>query len=500
VTWEVPRAYLHDLRHSLGAPMVVAIAALVTLAGTVTFVAVQSDANPFPVEGSGIYYYEGGAYHVTAWAYDAGGDPVAGLSADIEEYTIGAPTSSSGPYPATTNGAGELSVVIPVAEGPSVVIEFDYLSLDLPPSVFPFWEGAFAQGTMVPLGNLTPGTAGGFNALTSVGANFFSARAQVMAFAAGSNGSAPVGFRLEACSGAELPGTFPGNCTGWPTQELGSLTGEWTHASLPIFPANATFVIVQLVNATDAIVATLDLVPAPASGGGSVVQSSINPGVYAVSDAASTLTFLVAAVALVSSYWTYARPRLSGTVEPVLARPVTRGGLLLDRYAAVAIAVVAAAAVEVLLLDVFAARTFGDPLPPGDVLPLIAAAVVGGLGFAGLIFATAHAVRTPEAVLAVGIVLLAGSLLWSSIVLGILVYAHPAYPGWELSLLLVRSQLLLPTQIPVLAAEWLTGTSALGEPIGASLGGVGVAEAAGVAAAWVVVPLAVAYRRAVTRD
>jgi ABC-type transport system involved in multi-copper enzyme maturation permease subunit len=484
-------AYLRDLRHSLGARTTIAVALLLAIAGAATFTNVQESGNPFPVEASALYYYESGAYHLSVWTYDAGGNPLSDVRADVGGYTLGPTNSSIGPFPVSTDRDGELSVAIPGPDGPGVNLTFYFLSLGNFPSLTPDWYGFLQAGAYLTLGNLTPGMVYGVNMLRDVGANFYSSAAQVMAFEEGTNGSLPTAYHLEVCWTWRLPYPFPpGNCTGLPTQNLGPLTGVWTHFQLPSFPANATFAVTQLVNSTGGIVATLGLQLFPTGVGGAQAGAG-PPGTSILSIFGPEESFFLALVGLLGSYWIYAGPRLSGTVEPVLARPVTRRGLLLERFAAVAILVSLAALVNTLLLDGIASRLLGEPLPASLVGPLIAAGIAAGLGLAALIFVASHVVRSPGTTIAVGFLLVVVSLFWTGLVSSVLPTLRPGLTPLEQNLIVIRSQYLLPTQFPEFAAE--PGNEM-------ALGGLGVGEVALVATAWITIPLTVAYHRAVTRD
>jgi ABC-type transport system involved in multi-copper enzyme maturation permease subunit len=496
----IPAAYLHDLRHTLGSRTSLAVVVILAFAGVATLANVQSSASYFPVGASALYYYGNGAYHLSVWAYDAGGNPLPGVRAEVYEWTGGSVNRTTGPISMSTNGAGELSIVtIPVPNASGVKVAFYYLALADLPSVTPSWQG-FLNGYILNLSNATPGKIYGVNLLVLAGTTFYSSETQAMVFEEGANGSRPSGYRLEDCWGTANQSFLEyGNCTGLPTQSLGPLSGVWTHFRLSSFPANTTYVVVQLVNSTGTIIASSFVNTVRAEQGGAQVVNNA-PGTSVLSEFGLEEDFFLALVGLLGSYWIYAGPRLSGTVEPVLARPVTRRGLLLERFAAVTVLASVAAAVDTLVLDGIAGHILGEPLPLSFFAPLILTGIVAGLGIAALTFVTAHVVGSPGTVIAVGFLLVVVSLFWPYLVSGLLFTLHPGGTPVEQGLFIVRSQFLLPTQFPALATEALSGMSWSGYPLGASLGGLGVGEAALIAVAWLAVPLAEAYGAAVTRD
>ncbi|MGD0588853.1 MAG: ABC transporter permease [Thermoplasmata archaeon] len=501
----IPFTYRHDVRHSLTSGAIIAVVALSLLAGAASLVTVEGATPYYSIMGSGLYYYDDGAYHLLVWVYDAGGAPVSGVVAEFTEMTGGSENTTSGPYTVTSNSQGEMSLVIPIADQNWANLTVNSLHLASARSVTVLWGGFFGgpPGYLpsLYLGYLSPGVVDDLDTIVAAGTSYYSAQTQVMVFAAGPNGSSPTGLRLESCSTPQAYFPFGGqdSCAGLPTQELGPITGFWTHFPLPEYPLNATTVFVQVVNESGGIVQALDLRPTGTTGNESSVVNNA-PGAPILNDFATEESFFLPSMAIVAAYWVYARPRLSGTVEPVLAGPVTRRGVLLARYASVAAVLTVATGVEVLVLDASVTGILGEPLPVGFLAPLFGGLLVAALGSAGLIFLTAHLVRSSGAVLGVGVVPIVLGFFWSSIVLGLLIVNNPSYNAASATSLLLPSQLFFPPQFPGLTVSLLIGQSTFGTPLAASPGGVGFALEAAIGIAWVVVPFFVTYRLATTQD
>ena len=257
----ISRAYRHEIRHTFTSRATIAIAILTALAGISVFVNVDSVTNSFPIGGSAVFYYANGAYHVSGWAFDAGGARVSGVVAQFTETTFGNVTTTAGPYSTRTDGQGEFSLTVPVADNASAYLALDSVSLDSSRSVKVSWGGIFSVDGNVYLGFVPVGSVGGSNSLFTVGTDFYSAHSQVMVFIEGPNGTAPEGFRVETCSVANNF-FFPPitNCSELPTQELGPVTGYWTHFVLPSYPANASNAFVQVVNSAGEIVESTTLI------------------------------------------------------------------------------------------------------------------------------------------------------------------------------------------------------------------------------------------------
>jgi ABC-type transport system involved in multi-copper enzyme maturation permease subunit len=496
--------YRHDLLRSWTIRAVFAVVVLCLAAGASAVVAVVSAGGSFSVSGSALYYYEEGAYHISIWAYDAGGAPVSGVQAQITVTSGESNRSPAGPYELTSDSQGEIALSIPTPDQASANLTVESLRLVSARSVTVLWGGFFyssppALPTLY-LGYLAPGVVKGITLAVS-GAGFFSASSQALVFAAGPNGTLPWGLSLETCWTPQIYSPFGGRsgCSGLPTELLGSVTGFWSHFPLGEYPGNASTVFLQLVNRSGQI---LDLVELPGSVGTAGASFVVNhaPGVPILTDFAAEESFFLPMAAIVVAYWIYARPRLSGAVEPVLARPVTRRGIFLTRYASVAGVLTVASVAELSVLDAACAGILGEPVPTAYLAPILGSLLVASLGSAGLVFLLAHLVKTSASTLTFSLVPLAAGFFWSSLLLGLLLLSNPAYgPGLATSLLLPTQLLFLP-QFPSLTSSLLTGLSPYGTPLGPSPGGVGLAVEAGFGVAWVLVPLFVAYRLAATRD
>jgi ABC-type transport system involved in multi-copper enzyme maturation permease subunit len=505
VNLRCPSAYRHDVRQTLTGRAIIAVIVLTLLGGLASLITVESTTPYFSIDGSALYFYDNGAYHLLVWVYDAGGTPVSGAMVGFTATTGGTQNTTVGSYSVTSDSRGEISLVIPIADQPWVNLTVDSLRLVSTRSVTVLWGGFFfSPPPSLPslyLGYLTPGVVDGIDTLVVAGTDYYSAHTQAMVFAAGSNGSVPTGLRLETCSTPQpyFPLGGQNSCMGLPTQELGPINGFWSHFPLPEYPLNASTVFVQVVNASGRVVQVTQLRPTATNGNGSLVVNNA-PGAPILNDFATEASFLLPCMGIVAAYWVYARPRLSGSVEPVLAGPVTRRGLLLARYATVAGVVTVATLIEIVVLDASVNDILGEPLPVRILSPLFGGVLVAGLGSAGLVFLTAHLVKSPGTVLGSGTFPIIVGFFWSSVILGLLIINNPSYSASSATSLLLPSQLFFPPQFPSLTTSFLVGESPLGTPLAGSPEGVGLGLEAAIAAAWVIVPFLLTYRSATTRD
>jgi ABC-2 type transport system permease protein len=424
--------YRHEFQHLLRRKAVIAVVIVAALAGSVGYVAIDLTAGSVTLAGSGFWYYDDGTYHLEIWAFDVAGNPVSGVRLNLEvlaeaEYN-GTPAYNSTVVPPlvleqneTSDAQGRLQFQFSLP--PPLANTYDMASFAASYAPFPTASFDGALEAEFSLSNQTAGNASWISGpTTEVAENYYSGFDQLLVLLAGPNGSLPTGDSVVACN---LPFSFGGpyydepssdNCTGAPTQLLGSLSGYETFLPMPPLPANPPEAYVQVLvieNASgDTLYSTTLVGPCFGPDSCSPLTSS-SPGPGLLNSFAADLALFLPLMGLMLAYWSYARPRLSGTVEPVLARPVTRRGLFLTRYAAMAFALLIAVVAEVLVLDAGLAWILREPLPASFLAPLIGGLAVAAIGFAGIIFLLAHVFRSTGPVLGVGItLLLLFSLFW----------------------------------------------------------------------------------------
>jgi ABC-type transport system involved in multi-copper enzyme maturation permease subunit len=108
-------------------------------------------------------------------------------------------------------------------------------------------------------------------------------------------------------------------------------------------------------------------------------------------------------LAIVTTYNTYGKDRISGVLESVLAQPVTRGGLSLSRFlssfAGMSVAVVTSVAVLELTVQHFS-QGFVDP---SIVVYSTVALLVELAAFIGIMMLLSHLVRSTGALIGIGV-------------------------------------------------------------------------------------------------
>ena len=115
------------------------------------------------------------------------------------------------------------------------------------------------------------------------------------------------------------------------------------------------------------------------------------------------LGFFIPLMAIIGSYSSYGKDRLSGVLESVLARPVTRLGLSMSRFLSTVLAFTLAAAAAVGVADLLLSSIGGSSLDQSYVLAIIAGLAVEATAFTGLIFLLSHLLKSTGALLGISI-------------------------------------------------------------------------------------------------
>jgi len=504
--------YWHELLSRLKGRTTIAVLIVTALTLALGFSSITSVTSDVSLTGGGFEYYSAGAYHVSLWVYDIAGLPVSGVRIDL---TVTPPQNESvfpppPPPPAIYNetrvsdAAGAVDFVVAAPHSEYTVDVYTHYSPIPKAQLNGVLSGGFFLG---------PSPAGVVTILgppvNTVESGYYLLEDRLAVLWSGPNGTVPTGDSVQACAGVYTYGVGPGgpvNCTGLVPVSLGPLTGFVTllpYPSLPLPPLSIyqqPVLFVQIVNASGAVLYLTGLSTAegPTTSPGYVVTG---PGPGLLSGISFFLGLLLPLEGFVVVYWSYARPRLTGTVDMVLVRPVTRRGLFFVRTLAAVLGLAVSSAVIVLALDLGLYELLRQPLPGAFLAPLIGGLLAAGVSFAALVLLASHRLRSPSAVIALGVtLLLALSLFWNELV-GLFEYATGTSLGSSsYTTALVQSQLLAPPQLPSLVVGLLTLASGAtgGTPYAAA--GVGAPVVATAAVLWVAVPLLLTYWCVVRRD
>jgi ABC-type transport system involved in multi-copper enzyme maturation permease subunit len=199
-----------------------------------------------------------------------------------------------------------------------------------------------------------------------------------------------------------------------------------------------------------------------------------------------TMSFLVSLAGALIGYVGYSRDRLNGSLDPVLALPITRTRLILSRYssALVASAIGAAACGAILGVSISALTSVG--LPASVWLGIIATFAAEALAFVGLSFLGAHLTRSSPLLLVVLVLLgVIFTVLWTPV-------ASLASSSLGNSVSQVALMPLSPSQASVSIIGMVTNSLAGGpSPLFSSITNPGILSAS--VLAWILVPIALTW-------
>jgi len=117
------------------------------------------------------------------------------------------------------------------------------------------------------------------------------------------------------------------------------------------------------------------------------------------------LSFFMPLAAILGAYSSYGKDRLTGVLESVLARPISRRGLAISRFLSTLTALAVAAIASVGIVDLLLNQVLGSALPQDYALAIISGLVVEVAAFTGLIFLLSHLVKSTGVLLGISIVL-----------------------------------------------------------------------------------------------
>lgn len=115
---------------------------------------------------------------------------------------------------------------------------------------------------------------------------------------------------------------------------------------------------------------------------------------FVVNSMGAIYGFFIPVLGLVAGYETYARDRVTGVLESVLCRPVTRTQLVVTRFLALVLASAIAIALALGLIDLLLYAETSDALPAGTFGALLVALLVEAAAFGGLTILFSHLFRS----------------------------------------------------------------------------------------------------------
>lgn len=507
--------FLYELRRTLLSPAVIVVMILTAVISFAVIASFSADIGTPQItdQYAGYAYYLPGQEHIVIYASDSYGRPVAGVTVLARLCLQGPQNSLSPPLENLTGTSG--------ADG--------FISL-----TGHLWDnntGGYAVNTTLtdprmpnldqngndsvdftffinlnPIGVIEQiqGSGGGFGmspistVLSGTNPNVPDALQVVWA---GPNGTVPWGDQLRYFL------TYSNNPSARAANQtilIGNLTADVQSLPLTIHgystSSRTPVMIVELFSPTGSLLVATQA-NAQAFYPGTVAMSAPS---YVFAFVGEIMALFVPLMAVVAAYSSYGKDRTSGTIEAVLAQPISREGLVLSRYIAVIAALATALAVAAGIIDVLTNHYAGTYLPANDVLGFYAALVIVAATYAGFVFLFSHLLRTTGGVIgaAVGVYMLFG-LVWTTVVTELVaIILGYSGGGHAYTALALDLQFLSPTGVVTLTQVLGVGGFAVfsSETFNPASYGVTFVTVGLAGLAWAMIPLALTLYLVKIRD
>ena len=335
-------------------------------------------------------YPTASGYNFLGYAFDVHGAPVAGVNYSVTlsvgngTYNGGGLTNSSG-YAAfdieapTENGAGmQASATFPGQQQ---------------------GQGWSTQGQLQPYNsqNSGPQTLGKAGSAAIVNpSNTTSLEMVVMQL--GPNGTKPASLGIyykyvaTVLSQQEVQ-----QMTESQMQLLGHLSGILTVLPMPPTPPNNTQSMITGIFTPDGKLVS-------ASYGAPPQVTVPSQSITLVTALLPNLVFVTPIVGLLAAFSAYSAQRVSGVLDSVLTRPVSRRGLAVSRYVSVLISLAAASVVTMLVMAAMCLVWIGIAITPLNLFALVLGVFVEAAAFAGIVFVLSRVFRSYAKILGVAFV------------------------------------------------------------------------------------------------
>lgn len=367
---------------------------------------VKSTASPTAFLGtssSEVLMYSGDSgYHFLDYSFNAYGQPISGATVKVNisdsagVHSGSGDTNSSGISSFTlasdhhANGQVSLSLVVTYGSSPFRTTVAEAIGI--------------AQGRVYSLtGNEVAPVVDSVNA----------SKIDVLATYEGVGGAPPSGYQLYYAIINTQPAVRVN--TTQSMSLVGTLTSYHQIFKMPSLPRNVEVVELALFYPNGILVSD---VVAPASTF-AVNAVTLDATLIFASFGAAILSILVPLTALLAAYGSYGKDRVSGVLESVLSRPVSRRGLSVSRYLSIVAGLVVALAVTVAVMGAISRVMIGADLGWEFGVSTFAALAVEAAAFVGIMMLFSHLVRSTSALIGITVVLWVFlDFFWGVILLG----------------------------------------------------------------------------------
>lgn len=503
------------------------------------------------------WYDSSGAYHFIAFATNQFGQPVSGIDFQANLTISGVliyagaknASPSNTPYPVyqgplvSTNSSGEteFTVNVPVGKINEVNANYSVLLNVSQPNGFSITEGGYTQyyskfhsasnytsgapsSLPVPPGQVVSVASG--SPISSVTDSSNASKDDIQVTWSGASGSVPKTYSLyykfingtevctkvsngELCSSIGNSNSSSQELNETNMQFLANMSSYQQTFSLPKIEANLTIdanIAFSLFYPNGTVASQTefgvsDLYPQSLQlTQGEAIQNvtSFFLGVYGI---------FIPLIAIIASYNSYGKYRLSGVLESILAQPVSRRGLALSRFLSSFIAMAIAISISMAVVDVIVWSFTKSFVSSTTMLSSAGAFFVELAAFIGIIMLLSHVVRSSGLLIGIGIgIFIFFDFFWVLLVSLVLSITQTGYGSASYYGFVIAGEFLNPAQFVGLVDAYLThhvilvGLSLLTFPISPTQYGLTIPTIVSAGILWISLPLAGFLYLAIRRD
>ncbi len=412
------RPFLYDFKKTITSKTVIILVAIVLLISLaiIPLTSIGSSGPPTGLAQAPILYYNDGRYHYLTYFTNQYGD---GISGAIVTVTFNG-TRYSGTV--TTNSSGLAFVTVSAPNASYVVMLTEELSGSSFSTSLPN-----PANTHTPLGvvskiGVLAGSAGGTGdaSIQTVIDKQNSSKRDIQVFYAAKYGAVPSSYALYYKVVPSFNGAFCKGTGGCPFNQtdmtrLGNLNNylQFFDPSIPSGLNETAQVFFEVFAQNGVQVGTAQFPSSWLRQPRQPIRSTSIASFFF----SGVLGFFIPLMTIIGSYSSYGKDRLTGVLESVLARPVTKRGLATSRFLSTVLSFSLASAAAVGVVDLILNSVGGSFLDQTYVLGIIGGLAVEVAAFTGLIFLLSHLLKSTGALLGVSIVLfLVLDFFWSLII------------------------------------------------------------------------------------
>jgi len=349
-----------------------------------------------------VYYRDQAGYHFIAYISNQYGDPIAGVHINV---TLTGNMTWVGQ--ATTDSSGLAATLLNVPQG-NYGVSVTEISSNSYIGIGSGYVESSAPGRVQSLGS--------YSTISRVVDRSNSSRNDVQVFWAGDYGAIPSGFSLYYKYLNQSSFGFSGKPYPFNESQMVFLVSLSDYRGIfnPTLPSGSQGIVwFELFNQTKQAVSwnefsLSELRPR--------IQPS-NASLIASFFFSTFLSFFVPLMAIIGSYSSYGKDRITGVLESILARPITKLGLGLSRFLTTFMSFSLAGIACVGVVDLLLFRFGGAYLPGNYALAMMGGLVVEFAAFTGLIFLLSHLVKSTGLLLGLSIIMfLILDFFWSILV------------------------------------------------------------------------------------